>query len=175
MVKKLSGLLHYILNECNQPIVPLEKELKMIQDYMSLEKIRYGSKLKMTIQVQGDATVKMITPLLLIPFVENSFKHGISKMLEHPWITLIINIGDHTLDFRLTNSKPMEHAMSRNGGIGLHNVKKRLELLYPSGYLLNISEDPLSFDVLLKINLQQPPISTIKTRRPAQNPNYAIV
>jgi two-component system LytT family sensor kinase len=175
MVKKLSGLLHYILNECNQSIVPLEKELKMIQDYMSLEKIRYGSKLKMTIQVQGDPAGKMITPLLLIPFVENSFKHGISKMLEHPWITLTINIENHTLDFRLTNNKPLEHALLQNGGIGLYNVKKRLELLYPSGYLLNISEDPLSFDVLLKINLQQAPISTIETRTPVQNSDYAMV
>ncbi len=175
MVKKLSGLLHYILNECDQPIVSMEKELKMIQDYMSLEKIRYGSKLKMTIQVHGDPAGKMITPLLLIPFVENSFKHGISKMLEHTWVTLTINIEDRTLDFRLTNSKPLEHALLRNGGIGLYNVKKRLELLYPSSHLLNISDDPLSFDVLLKISLQQVPISTFETGTPVQNPDYAMV
>ena len=77
-------MLHYILNECNQPLVPLEKEIKMIRDYMALEKIRYGEQMKMTIEIQENHHDKMIAPLLLIPFVENSFKHGASKMITHP-------------------------------------------------------------------------------------------
>ncbi|MDQ6608409.1 MAG: histidine kinase, partial [Bacteroidota bacterium] len=82
MVKKLSGLLRYILHECDQPLVPLEKELLMIQDYMALEKIRYGEQMDMTVDIRGDYSDKMIAPLLLIPFVENSFKHGASRMLS---------------------------------------------------------------------------------------------
>src|SRR4051812_33581473 len=96
MINKLSGLLHYILNECNQPLVPLQNEINMLRDYMALEKIRYGEQMDMTIDIQekdspfrqGEAGRGLIAPLLLIPFVENSFKHGTSKMLAHPWLKL---------------------------------------------------------------------------------------
>jgi sensor histidine kinase YesM len=92
MIKKLSGLLNYILNECNQSLVPLEKELLLIQDYIELERIRYGDKLNLSLHIQGNPAGKIISPLLLIPFVENSFKHGTSRMLTHPWVKLDINI-----------------------------------------------------------------------------------
>jgi sensor histidine kinase YesM len=81
MIKTLSGMLYYILNECKQNLVPLDKEIKMIQDYMALEKLRYGEQMKMTVEIQEDHHGKLIAPLLLIPFVENSFKHGTSKCL----------------------------------------------------------------------------------------------
>ena len=106
MIKKLSGLLHYILNECNQPLVPLEKEIKMIQDYMALEKIRYGEQMNMTIEIQENYPDKMIAPLLLIPFVENSFKHGASKMLTHPYVKLRITIENNMLHFFINEQRP---------------------------------------------------------------------
>ena len=124
----------------------------MIRDYISLEKIRYGEELNISLQVQGNPGNKMISPLLLIPFVENSFKHGASRMLTHPWVNLDITIEDDILLFKLSNSKPgweNEHTLSR--GIGLGNVKKRLNLVYPGTHSLNISETDLSFDVSLKI------------------------
>ena len=99
-------MLRYILNECDRPTVPLEKELKMIQDYMALEKIRYGEQMDMTIELKGNYHNKMITPLLLIPFIENSFKHGASKMLTHPYVKLSISIEENDLQFLLTNNKP---------------------------------------------------------------------
>ena len=115
MIKKLTAMLHYILNECNQPAVPLEKELKMIQDYIALEKIRYGEQIDIKTEIQEAGNNKMITPLLLIPFVENSFKHGASKMITHPWIKLHITIEDNVLHFFIINSKPLRmnphHAM----------------------------------------------------------------
>ena len=82
MITKLSGLLHYILTECNQPLVSLEKEISMIHDYLSLEKIRYGNDMNMSVELPTSCSNKMIAPLLLIPFIENSFKHGASKMLK---------------------------------------------------------------------------------------------
>jgi hypothetical protein len=156
MIKKLSDMLRYILNECDRPAVPLEKELKLIQDYMALEKIRYGEQMDMTVELKGNYHNKMVSPLLLIPFVENSFKHGASKMLAHPYVKLTINIEDNHLLFLLTNNKPdMATPAPRNGAIGLKNVRKRLQLLYPGTHELSIVNEPGSFIVFLKIKLQE--------------------
>ena len=153
---KLTDILRYILNECSRPLVPLEKELKMIEDYMALEKIRYGDRLKMELEIKGDYSHKMIPPLLLIPLVENSFKHGTSKMLVQPWVNLNITIDNQSLFFLLSNSRPDEIMLSQNNGhIGLKNVKKRLQLLYPAAHELNIAESTKSFEVFMKIHLEE--------------------
>lgn len=155
MLTKLTDILRYIIYECSQQFVPLEKELEMIQDYVALEKIRYGDRLKMTLEIKGDYNHKMISPLLLIPLVENSFKHGASKILEHPWVNLNITVDGESLFFLLSNSRPdvkvMEHP---NSHIGLKNVKKRLQLLYPGAHELNIAENTKSFEVFMKIRLK---------------------
>ncbi len=164
MINKLSGLLHYILNECNQPLVPLQKEINMLQDYMALEKIRYGEQMNMTIEIREEGSSplqwetgrRLIAPLLLIPFVENSFKHGTSKMLAHPWVKLLIKIENNTLHFSITNSRPQEtEPHLKKGNIGLKNVKKRLQLLYPGTHELNIVSEPAIFFVSLKVPLQE--------------------
>jgi two-component system, LytTR family, sensor kinase len=152
-IKKLSTLLRYIIYECNQPLVKLEKELKMIKDYIDLEKIRYGESFNMSVQIQGNPVNKMICPLLLIPFLENSFKHGASQMLTHPWVNLDIVIEDEDLYFNLSNSKPTLTEKSVTKGLGLSNVKKRLSILYPGTHSLNIAEDVMSFSVSLKVPL----------------------
>ncbi|HET9745830.1 MAG TPA: histidine kinase, partial [Chitinophagaceae bacterium] len=150
----LSGLLHYILNECDQPLVPLEKEMKMIQDYVSLEKIRYGKEMNMSVELPDNCSNKMIAPLLLIPFIENSFKHGASKMLTHPYVKLRIAIEGDMLHFELSNSRPQVHDLGMvRGNIGLKNVTKRLELLYPADHALDITVQKESFAVDLKIRL----------------------
>ncbi len=166
MVKKLSGLLRYIIHECNQPAVPLEKELNMIKDYMGLEKVRYGEQMDMQVDIRGNYSNKMIAPLLLIPFVENSFKHGTSKMLSRPWVTLSIIVEDEMLYVMLNNSKPEEYVSpAPNGGIGLANVKKRLLLLYPDRHELKMTEEPEHFTVLLEINLHSPKAKTKKASK----------
>ncbi len=155
MINKLSGLLHYILNECNQPLIPLQKEISMVRDYMALEKIRYGE-MNMTLEIQEEGSEKLIAPLLLIPFVENSFKHGTSKMLAHPWLKLQMTIENNMLHFSVANSRPPEaETQLKKGNIGLKNVKKRLELLYPGTHELNIVSKPESFFVYLKVQLQE--------------------
>ena len=156
MLIKLSDILRYIINECNHSHVLLKKELKMIEDYMDLEKIRYGDNLKMKLEIKGDHHNKLIPPLLLIPLVENSFKHGTSKMLENPWVNLNITINGHYLYFLLTNSQPDEVMPSQhNVHIGLNNVKKRLQLLYPDSHELNIVNTSGSFEVFMKICLEE--------------------
>jgi sensor histidine kinase YesM len=153
-IKKLSGLLRYIIYECNQPLVKLEKELKMIKGYIDLEKIRYGESFNMNLHVRGNANDKMICPLLLIPFLENSFKHGASQMLTHPWVNLVIIIEGKNLCFNLSNSKPtLTGEKTITKGLGLRNVKKRLAILYPGMHELNISDDVMSFSVELNVPL----------------------
>jgi LytS/YehU family sensor histidine kinase len=154
ILKKLSALLHYLIYECDKPMVKLEDELKMIKGYIDLEKIRYGDNFNMSLQIQGTPGNKMIHPLFLIPFLENSFKHGTSQMLTHPWINLEIFVEKDLLHFNLSNSKPAlldETTLAR--GLGLSNVKKRLAILYPGMHSLNIAESIMSFNVELKIPL----------------------
>ncbi|HET6767440.1 MAG TPA: histidine kinase [Chitinophagaceae bacterium] len=182
MITKLSGLLHYILNECNQPLVPLEKEIKMIQDYVALEKIRYGDDMKMTVELPDHVSNHMIAPLLLIPFIENSFKHGASKMLTQPYVKLRIAVDNNFLQLFITNSRPekpdAEIAKARlpagQGNIGLKNVKKRLELLYPLDHKLNIVEEPGSFSVFLKIRLADATIANKTDEVIKQEEEYAM-
>jgi sensor histidine kinase YesM len=155
MIKKLCDLLYYILNDCNQQLVPLDKEIRMIQDYIGLERIRYGEDRQLILDINGDYREKMIAPLLLIPFVENSFKHGASKMVTNSYVKLTINTVDNRLHFTITNNKPETmHSTTAKGNIGLSNVRKRLELLYPETHDLSIVSEQHSFSVSLSLQLQ---------------------
>jgi len=159
LVQKLSDMLKYMIHDCEKPLVPLEKEIKLIQDYMGLEKVRYGNRLNMEVEVNGDYKNKMIAPLLMIPFVENCFKHGASVMRGQQWIKLRININEEQLDFKLSNSKPPDtNDHNRKKGIGLANVQKRLQLLYPGNHFLITESTGDSYIVHLQISLQQFPV-----------------
>ncbi len=175
MIKKLSGMLYYILNECNQPTVPLEKEVNMIVDYMALEKIRYGDQMSMTIELPANYHEQVIAPLLLIPFVENSFKHGSSKIVSHSYIKLKITIDDNRFDFHITNNRPAEaHVNSTKGNIGLKNVKQRLQLLYPDCHDLKIITEPESFTVHLAITLPFIEALSPRNKNIKSSPSYAM-
>ena len=153
LVEKLAGTLQYMIAECDVALVHLEMELKMIMDYIELEKVRYGNRLQMKIDVTGECRNKLIAPLLLIPFVENCFKHGTSKMLEEPWIEMKITIEDNMLFFALVNSKPEKNVYDEKKGIGLNNVRKRLDILYQKRYSLEISNSVNYFSVTLNLPL----------------------
>ncbi len=177
MIQKLSTLLHYMIYECKQPQVPLKKELNMIGDYISLEKIRYGERLRVEMEIQHYTHHQTISPLLLIPFVENSFKHGTSQMLANPFVLLSITMLDDILYFKLTNSNPSgldEISVNGNCGIGLKNVKKRLELLYPRRHELQIIEDTSSFSIWLKIDLTKNPDEKVKEKFKKEIPVYEL-
>jgi LytS/YehU family sensor histidine kinase len=175
MIKKLSGLLHYILNECNQPLVQVDKEIKMIQDYMALEKIRYGEQMNMSIDIQENSSNKMIAPLLLLPFVENSFKHGTSKMITNPWVQLRITIENDFLSFFIMNSRPLEpEFLMQKGNIGLKNVKQRLQMIYPAAHELRIVSEPESFAVYMKIQLKEVTSSSAPGEELKTTPVYAM-
>ena len=156
LVDKLSGMVNYITTEGEKSYVPLEKEIQLINDYIGLEKVRYGDRLDMQSEISGEYKDKLIAPLLMIPFVENCFKHGASAMRGQQWIKLSISINEQQLDFKLSNSKPPgTNVINGKKGIGLLNVKKRLQLLYPGNHKLDISETEDIFTVNMQILLEE--------------------
>jgi len=154
LVMGLSEMLRYMLYEGSLPIVPLAKEIRMIEEYITLEKIRYGNKLELHIDLPDNTDGLYIAPLLLLPFAENCFKHGTSNVIEHPWLNLQISIQENVMTMKLLNGKSTP---SQNGngkpGIGIANVRKRLELIYPGRHGLVITNDPDVFIVNLKLEL----------------------
>lgn len=165
LVQKLSDMLGYMITDCDHSIVPLEKEIHLIKDYIGLEKVRYGDRLDIQMHVNGECKNKMIAPLLMIPFVENCFKHGASVMRGKQWMQLSIHVNNNVLYFNLTNSKPLHPVNSKSkNGIGLLNVKKRLALLYPDKHELIINANDGVYNVQLQIELQTQLATEEKTR-----------
>jgi sensor histidine kinase YesM len=154
MIMGLSELLRYILYEGRKPLVALDKELQMILEYIHLEKIRYGNKLDLHYLMTDQTKDVYIAPLLLLPFIENCFKHGASNMLQNPWINLTIEIKDTMLVMKLMNGKTNGNNIDLpKQGIGIANVRQRLELLYKGKHELQIREEEDVFIVDLKIEL----------------------
>ncbi|WP_158085226.1 sensor histidine kinase [Niastella vici] len=156
LVLQLSNTLRYMINDCAAVRVSLEKEIQLINNYIGLESVRYGNRLTMQTSIKGDYEHKMIAPLLMLPFVENSFKHGIGMMRGPQWINLELLIQDNRLYFTISNSKPLQPAPTNgNEGIGLINVQKRLQLLYPQQHELKIESTESIFTVYMQVALQE--------------------
>lgn len=154
MVNGLSNMLRYILYEGEKPLVTLKQELQMINEYINLEKIRYGNKLDLQVTTSGKTDDIYIAPLLLLPFVENCFKHGASNMLQNPWINLTVEIKDTVLVMKLMNGKvPLKVNDQNKTGIGINNVKQRLGLLYKNKHELQVREDEEVFVIDLTVEL----------------------
>lgn len=168
LVMGLSDMLRFMLYEGNQALVPLSKELKMVQDYIELEKIRYDDRLDVHIDMPGETDNLHITPLLLLPLVENCFKHGTSNIIDQPWLSLQIHLEDTIMHMKLINGKPasMAKRSEDHAGIGINNVRSRLELLYPGKHMLQITDDADVFIVNLQIRLER----KSKTRKRENNP-----
>jgi len=153
LILKLSSLLSYMLYDCKADEVLLEKEVGIMKDYSDLEKERYGNKIEISWSVEGDMKDKFIAPLLMLPFLENAFKHGTSEQLEKPWLSVDISVRQNILKGKIANSKNEFVPLSQNG-IGVNNVKKRLGFLYPDKHELKMSDEGNFFVVSLLINLK---------------------
>jgi len=149
-------LVHYMINEGAESLVPVNKEVRMLLDYVGLEKIRYGERLDMTIEIkQGHDDNRLIAPLLMLPFVENCFKHGASKTMNRASIQLFIETTNDWLDLKISNTRPaLSEKPDDRKKIGLQNVQKRLELLYSGKHQLDIQSTEASFTVHMKIKLE---------------------
>ncbi|HKR07093.1 MAG TPA: histidine kinase, partial [Bacteroidia bacterium] len=152
-IVKLSNLMRYLLSESNQDYAELEKEINYLTDYIELQKIRLGETVKIDFTVEGIIADQYIAPLILIPFVENSFKHGVNPE-EDSRISIHITINNKGLNMIVSNNK-VSHSKNANDpdGTGIENVRKRLQLLYPSNHNLLILDKENVFIVELKINL----------------------
>ncbi len=151
VIEKLSDILDYMLYRCNDTFVPLKKEIELIENYLSLEKVRYGKRVQISFEENINQDVK-IAPLLLLTFIENAFKHGVSQELKKAFITIKINIEDNRIIFNIENSKPNANVENNTKHrIGLKNIKKQLELLYTDNYFLDIQNTKNSYTVTLKL------------------------
>ena len=152
LILKLSSLLSYMLYDCKAEEVKLEKEVQIMRDYIDLEKERYGDTLEISWTVEGDIRDNFISPLLMLPFLENAFKHGASEQIERPWMGVDLSVANGILKFKITNSKN-EYLSKRDNGIGINNVKRRLEFLYPGRFELKINDEGDFFAVSLMVKL----------------------
>ena len=174
MILELSDMMRYILSEGSKAQVPLEKELKMISDYISLEKVRYGNKLDLHVSLPEQTGELEIAPLLLLPFVENCFKHGTSKLLRNPWVNLKIEIQENIMFMKLMNGKDADTSnLVPKSGTGIPNVQKRLNLLYPGKYELQVSNEKNVYVVDLKIELSKKKKDQNAIIQPQTALNYA--
>ena len=157
VVIRISELLEYMIYECNAPKVKLSHELKHIQNYIELEKLRYNKQLVLQYEKKGISEKHMIAPLILLPFIENSFKHGVSNRIKDAKINLSITVEEDILNFILSNTKSNNNKsiISNSSGIGLKNVKKRLDIMYKDMYKLDLHDGKTEFKVELQINLQK--------------------
>ncbi len=156
IVLKLSEMMRYMLYECNEKTVFLSKEIQYIQNYLDLEKLRHGAKMDVHFDVLGDTENKKIAPLLLMPFIENSFKHGINSQVSEGYVNIELYVQSDDLCIKVENSKsPSVPRISekKSGGIGLINVKRRLHILYPELHKLEIMETPISYQIELNLSL----------------------
>jgi len=152
LILKLSSLLSYMLYDCKAEEVLLEKEIEVMKNYIDLEKERYGNKIEISINIEGDIEDKYIAPLLILPFLENAFKHGTSEQLEKPWMSVDLLVKQHVLTCKLANSKN-EFVPDNHNGIGIQNIKKRLQYLYPDKHKLKMNDEGNFFVVSLLIEL----------------------
>lgn len=152
MIMKLSGMLRYVLYESNEKKVPLTKEIDYIVNFISFQSLKIEGKANIKVDF-NDANVNAeVEPMLFIPFIENSFKHSKIESIENGWIDIRLFSEDNKIDLQVGNSVPQgTFTKDQTGGIGLANVKKRLQLLYPGKHELNIEEGEGSFNVHLII------------------------
>jgi two-component system LytT family sensor kinase len=150
---QLSELLRYMLYESNEEKISIGKEIEHIQNYVALQQLRFGEDVKIDLLIQNDYTEGLIEPMLLVPFIENAFKHGIG-MVKDPFIKIAIIAKEPMLTFTVENNySTVIQSKDRHSGIGLTNVQNRLELLYANNYQLNISSKDGIYSVHLNCKL----------------------
>jgi two-component system LytT family sensor kinase len=153
-ILKLSSLMQYMIYETDEERVPLAREVEYLQSYIDLQKQRFGNKVPVTVSLEPADGFLEIEPMLLIPFVENAFKHGVG-LIEHPSIDIELVVRDKSLYFKVRNryNTSTIEVKDKTSGIGLGNVRRRLKLLYGSQQHLDITRDSGWFIVSLQLNL----------------------
>jgi len=154
-VLQLSDLMRYFLYVSRDNFIPLEKDLTVVKEYIALQKLRSNAQLDIETKISGEISDQQIAPLLLITFLENAFKHGAKGSSGNTFIKLDIKVEKNKLNFTLENNKGIIDKVNTgdHNGLGLENVKRQLELLYPGKHLLNIKDEQDRFVVALQLSL----------------------
>ena len=151
MIAKLSDLMRYFIDDSPKDKVPLATELEFIENYLQLEQIRMRHPLSVNIQVDGDIKNINVPPMLLMPFIENVFKHGIDKTQHNNELRANLLVHNGRLIYKVVNSLHGENGTCISGGFGLTNLRKRLELLYPGRFEINTRKQDHHFIAELQI------------------------
>ncbi len=159
-IARMSDILRFTLYECDTLLIPVSKEIKIIKDYIYLEKLRYTD-IKIDFSVPDNLDDVYIIPLVLFPFIENAFKHGTSKTTKNKWVSINLFIENNRLHFNVKNSKKSDYNKSKttsfynySNGIGMNNATKRLKLFYGKyNFNLDIYNNTTFFEIDLRINL----------------------
>jgi hypothetical protein len=154
-ILRLSKIMRYVLDESSNTCVSIEKELEHLQDYVELQKLRLTDKTKFSLVIENKTSHQTIEPMLLVPFVENAFKHG-ADTSNNSVITIKINAEKNQLVFRSTNTIAQRNIKSKDteSGIGLKNVERRLQMLYPGNHKLEVLEENNLYAVTLFLTLK---------------------
>jgi len=151
VVLRLSEMMEYMLYESDGEKVPLEKEIKNLSNYLEIERIRQGNNARINFEVSGEFQEKKIAPLLFLPLLENSVKHGINKAIEGAFLKASLTVTKEQITFIVENNNPLSGATIRRDGIGLQNLKKRLELFYKDSHQLRVDDGRDQYRVELSI------------------------
>lgn len=170
MILGLSRILHYMLHESNHTFVPLRKEIDCVRDYIELEKVRYPGNLSVSFNQEKSTESLCVVPLVIFPFVENSFKHGASETIDAAWINIDCSTFKNDFVFKIENTKNMSPDLTK-GGIGLSNVRRRLELLYGDDHSLQILDGHETYLVVLKIKLGR--MTSLETEKHEAHMSYS--
>jgi two-component system LytT family sensor kinase len=155
---KFSELLRYQLYECNDTQIPLTKEIEYLENFIQLEKLRQNDDVNVSFKLEGEEIQRLgIAPFILMIFVENAFKHVSKQALDFNWIKIRLSVNQQRLSFFVANSCPVKAATDvvRYGGIGLNNVRRRLELIYPGRYELSVKNTGTTFEANLQMELSE--------------------
>lgn len=156
VVMQLSELMRYQLESAKKDTVLVKQELEFVENYLLLEEKRLGTRCTIEFLIEGEPSDHSLAPMLLIPFVENAVKHGAQSTNEPSSIEVTATMSDAILHFSVINSKPATVPPSKREGMGLENVKRRLQLLYPNAHVLQIENLEDQYQVRLTIDLKVP-------------------
>lgn len=158
MITDLSAIMRYVLYETQQDKVPLQQEIDFIKSYIRLENLRHEQANLIDFSIQGKVTDIVIEPMLFLPLIENTYKHALQKDMPNKWVRLILSVDEDELIFQAANAKlPNPNKLqsnSKQSGIGLANVRKRVALLYPNRHELVIHNEERTFTATLTIQLK---------------------
>lgn len=153
VILKLSKIMDYMLFELDGTKVPLEKDVENLENYIELERIRQGNNARIAFNKTGIIDNQMIEPLLLLPLVENAFKHGVNKMIEGAYLEIKLDVSGNKIRFEVTNNyRQSISEQQMHASVGLANLRRRLELFYPNEYSLSINDDSVNYHVLLTVD-----------------------